>query len=49
MIFPYAAEGSVIEETQQFSLHPRRHFADFIQQNRAAVCLLEEAFFPSGA
>jgi hypothetical protein len=49
MIFTYAAEGSVVQETQQFSLHTWRHFADFVQQHRAAVRLLEEPFLPSGA
>ncbi|CCJ88813.1 hypothetical protein BN132_741 [Cronobacter turicensis 564] len=38
-------ERAVIEKAQQFSLHARRHFADFIQQHRAATGLLEEAFF----
>ncbi len=46
MILADAAEGAVVQETQQFSLHTRRHFADLIQQHRAAVSLLEEAFLP---
>jgi hypothetical protein len=46
MIFTNAAESSIVEEAQQFGLHARRHFANFIQQNRAAVSLLEEALFP---
>ena len=46
MIFTDAAEGAVVEKAQQFGLHARRHFANFIQQNRAAVSLLEEALFP---
>jgi hypothetical protein len=49
MIFPYAAECPVVQETQQFSLHTWRHFADFVQQYRATVRLLEESFLPSGA
>ncbi|MNI70384.1 hypothetical protein D3C73_1261950 [compost metagenome] len=32
MIFADAAEGPVIKKTQQFGLHARRHFANFIQQ-----------------
>ncbi|MNL76486.1 hypothetical protein D3C87_2024610 [compost metagenome] len=45
MIFSNAAESTVIEEAQQFGLHPRRHLTDFIQQYRATVGLLKEAFF----
>ena len=44
MIFTNAAEGSVVQETQQLGLHARRHFADLIQQHGAAVSLLEEPF-----
>ena len=44
MILTDAAEGAVVQETQQFSLHTRRHFADLVQQHGAAVGLLEEPF-----
>ena len=44
VILTDAAEGSVVQETQQLSLHTRRHFADFVQQHGAAVSLLEEPF-----
>ncbi len=46
MILADAAEGAIVQEAQQFGLHARRHFADFIQQHRAAVRLLKEALFP---
>ncbi len=46
VILADAAEGPVVQEAQQFGLHTRRHFADFIQQHGAAVRLLEEAFLP---
>ena len=45
MIFPHAAERAVIEETQQFRLHAWRHFANLVQQHRAAIRLFKEAFF----
>lgn len=43
MILANAAEGAVVEKAQQLGLHARRHLANFIQQHRAAVGLLEEA------
>ena len=49
MIFTHPAESAVIEEAQQFRLHTRRHFANFIQQHRAAVSLLKEPFFAIGS
>ena len=45
MILADAAEGAVVEKAQQLGLHSRRHLANFIQQHRTAVGLLEEAFF----
>jgi hypothetical protein len=49
MVFPNPAESPVIEKTQQFNLHSRRHFADFIQQHRTAIRLFKNPFSPSGA
>lgn len=43
MLFPYPAERTVVEETQQFGLHARRHLANLIQQHRATIGLLKEA------
>ncbi len=46
VIFADAAERAVVQETQQFGLHTRRHLTNLIQQHGTAVSLLEEAFFP---
>ncbi len=44
VILTDAAERAVVQETQQLSLHTRRHFADLVQQYGTAVSLLEEPF-----
>ncbi|MNY72064.1 hypothetical protein D3C86_2105350 [compost metagenome] len=43
VFFANPAESAVVNKAQQFGLHARRHFTDFIEQYRTAVCLLEEA------
>ena len=38
-----ALDLAVLEKSEQQPLHPRAHLADFVHEDRAAVCLLEHA------
>ena len=46
---PDARELAVLEHAQQLGLHGRRHVADLVEEERAAVGLLEAAAAPLGA
>ena len=43
-VSPSAPHFAALQEAQQPHLHRRRHLADFVEEQRAAVRLFEQAF-----
>lgn len=41
------AVGARLDQPQQLDLHPQRHVADLVEENRAAFCRLDESSLAS--